>query len=189
MENFIDIASLEAWQLWMMAGIGLLLAVLGFRIKKVAFFIIWFVLGFLLMNRFMPSITGALPDIANNPLWTNLITLGGGLLMALLGFTVEKICLGGICFALVIMITSQFFGTEIQTMVIGAVVGVVAAGAAVMLMKPATIIATAVAGGYLMAVALPMVVANMDAESYYWPILLGTAAVGSIIQFVTTRHE
>lgn len=189
MNNFLDVASLESWQLWLIAIIGFLVAILGFRIKKVAFFIIWFVLGFLLMDYFMPNIENAMPMIRDSMLWRMLIPLGGGLLVALMGFTIEKICLGGICFALVIMTTAQYFGTEIQTMAIGAIVGVIAAGASSMLTKPATIIATAVAGGYMLTISLTTLFSEMNAEVAYWPMIIGIGVLGSIIQFVTTRRE
>ncbi|MBQ3413686.1 DUF4203 domain-containing protein [Candidatus Saccharibacteria bacterium] len=189
MEQFVNLESLETWQLWLLAGIGLGLALVGYRIKKIAFFVIWFIVGYVLMGYLMPIINASTPAIAENQILQWVLPLGGGLLVALLGFTIEKLCLGGACFALVLMATAQYFGTDPQTLVIGAVVGVVAAGAAVILMKPATIIATAVAGGYALAVAILMLFPQVDAEVCYWPILAGTAAVGSAVQFLTTRRD
>lgn len=189
MNKFIDLTQMDAWQLWLLVVIGVLLVIVGFRIKKVAFFVIWFVLGVLLLRYFMPTIENALPAVRENTMWQWVIPLGGGLLVSLLGFTVEKLCLGGLCFALVLMATAQYFGTEIQTMAIGAVVGVIAAGASTMLMKPATIVATAAGGAYIMTVALLQLYPQINAEAFYWPMVGGITAVGSLIQFVTTRHE
>ena len=179
---------MENTELILMALVGLALLVLGYRIKKIAFFIIWFLLGYSLMGYLMPIINDAFTDIVNNDLWQNLLPIAGGLLMALLGFSIEKICVGGIAFGLVMMITAQYFGAEMQTLAIGAVVGVVAAGAAVMLMKPAVIIATSAAGAYAITIALIAWIPGLNLDSYYWPLIIGIAALGSIIQFLTTKR-
>lgn len=105
-----------------------------------------------------------------------------------MGFSIEKICVGGITFGLVMMITAQYFGAEMQTLAIGAVIGVIAAGASVMLMKPAVIIATSAAGGYAVTLALIAFIPGFNLDSYYWPLIIGLAAVGSIIQFLTTKR-
>ena len=167
---------------------GLLLLFLGYRIKKVAFFIIWFILGFNLMGFLMPIINNAVPDISSNQLYQILLPIAGGLLLALLGFSIEKICVAGICFALVMMITIQYFGTEIPTLAIGAVVGVVLAALAVTLMKPATILATSFAGGYALTMGLLELNLGIAPEIFYWPILLGSALIGAIVQFSSTKH-
>ena len=109
--------------------------------------------------------------------------------MGLMGFTIEKVCVGGIAFGLTMMVVSQYFGTEPQTLVIGAVVGAVAAGAAVMLMKPAIIIASSVAGSYMMTAGILTWASNMDPAVFYFPLLIGIGAVGSVIQFASTRGE
>ena len=170
-----------------LAIVGLLLLVCGYRIKKIAFFIIWFLLGYQLVVFLMPTLNNMVPQIAENVLWQNLLPVGGGLLLALLGFSIEKLCVGGICFALVMTITAQYFGTEIQTLAIGAIVGVIAAGAAVMLMKPAIIVATSAAGGYALTMVILAAFTGISLETFYWPILLGSTAVGSVIQFATTK--
>ena len=170
-----------------MAGLGLAVLLFGYRIKKVAFFIVWFILGYNLMGLLMPWINNMVPQIAENELYQILLPIGGGLLLALLGFSIEKLCVGGICFALVMLITVQYFGTDIQTLAIGAVVGIIAAGAAVMLIKPAVIVATALTGAYAMTLAI-IALAELNAEAYYWPIITGLTVVGVVFQFLTTRR-
>lgn len=66
--------------------------------------------------------------------------------------------------------------------------GVVVAGVAVMVMKPAVIIATAVAGAYALTLAIMKLNTDINFEAMYWPMLLGIAAVGSIFQFLTTKR-
>ncbi len=169
-------------------GIGLAVALFGYRLKKIAFFIIWFLLGYCGTQYLMPTLTQMWPEIMATELYQMLVPLAGGLLLALLGFSIEKLCVGGICFALTILVAMQTFGTEMSTIAIAAVIGVLLAGVAVMLMKPATILVTAGAGGYAMAIAILGLVPELAAEIYYWPLLLGIMAVGAIFQFLTTKR-
>lgn len=185
----LNLANYEQWQMWAVGGAGLLLLFLGYRIKKIAFFIVWFLLGYIATGYLLPIINGAVPEIASSELWQSLLPIGGGLLLGLMGFMIEKICLGGICFGLVVMMTAQYFGTEIQTMAIGGIIGVIAGGLAVMMMKPATIVATAVAGGYALTLAILALFPELDTETLFWPMILGFAAVGAGVQFFTTRHD
>lgn len=174
-------------ELLIMAGLGLAVLLFGYRIKKIAFFIIWFILGYNLMSFLMPMINGAVPQIAESQLYQILLPIGGGLLLALLGFSIEKLCVGGICFGLIMIITVQYFGTEVQTLAIGGVVGIIAASVAVMLMKPAIIIATSLAGAYALTLAV-LALTKIDVDLYYWPMILGLAIIGSVFQFATTKH-
>jgi len=183
-----EIANLETSELLIMAGLGLAVLLFGYRIKKVAFFIVWFLVGYYLSGYLMPFILNSVPQIAENGLYQMLIPIAGGLLLALLGFSIEKLCVGGICFALVLVTTVRYFGTEMQVLAIGGIIGVIVAGFAVTMMKPATIIATAVAGAYAITVAILNLVPDLNPEVYYWPIIVGVSAVGSIFQFSTTKR-
>lgn len=170
-----------------MAALGLAVLFFGYRIKKIAFFIVWFLLGFNLIMFFMPNINQMVPEIANNELYQNLLPIGGGLLLALLGFSIEKICVGGIAFAITMMITVTYFGTEILTLAVGGIVGVAVASLAVMLMKPAVIVATSAVGSYVITLAILNLVPQLDSDVFYWPLLIGIALVGAIFQFMTTK--
>ena len=171
-----------------MAAVGLALMLFGYRIKKIAFFLIWFILGYNLMQFLMPIINSSVSQIADSNLYQMLLPIAGGLLLALMGFSIEKICVGGICFALVVMITARYFGTEIQTLAIGGIIGVIAAAAAVTMMKPATIIATAVAGAYAATMAILAFFPDINGEVLYFPILGALSAIGAIFQFATTKR-
>lgn len=185
----LDFSQLNTTEVITMAVAGLLLLFVGYRIKKIAFFIIWFLIGLNIINIMMPEINKWFPDIVGNDLWQNLLPIAGGLLLALLGFSIEKICVGGICFALVMIAITQYFGTEMQTLLIAAVFGVVAAGLAVALMKPAIIVATALAGAYTLTVGILFFATSIDGATFYFPILLGLTAIGSGVQFATTKGE
>lgn len=184
----IEVRKLAPYELAIFIALGLAVLLFGYRIKKVAFFIIWFILGFNLLQILMPTLNNLVPQIADNALWQNLLPIGGGLLLALLGFSIEKICLAGICFALVMLGAVQYFGTEIQTIAIGGIVGVIAASAAVMLMKPAIIIATSIAGAYALTLAILGIFSQLDFNTFYWPLLIGLGVIGSLFQFATTKR-
>ena len=156
--------------------------------NKIAFFLVWFILGYNLMGFLMPTVNQIAPEVVTTELYQTLLPIAGGLLLALLGFSIEKLCVGGICFALVMVITVRYFGAEMQTLAIGGIVGIVAAGAAVMMMKPATIIATAVAGAYALTLAILVIFPDISKEIYYFPILGGLALIGSVFQFLTTKR-
>ncbi|MBR3230576.1 hypothetical protein IKF73_00895 [Candidatus Saccharibacteria bacterium] len=182
------IRNLEFFELLITAAIGLAVLLFGYRIKKIAFFIIWFLIGYNLMLFLMPIANQAVPQIADSRLYQILLPIGGGLLLALLGFSIEKICVAGICFFLVMLITIQYFGTEIPTLAVGAIIGVVAAAAATALMKPAVIIATAIAGGYALTLAILGIFPDISKEIFYFPLLIGISLIGAIFQFSTTKH-
>ena len=169
----------------MAIGAAALLA--GYRIKKAAFFIVWFIIGLNLARFLMPWFESMVPAFENSAFWQNLIPIAGGLLLALMGFSIEKVCVGGIVFSLVVIIVAQYFGTEMQVLAIGAVVGVIAAGAAVMMIKPAIIIATSLAGSYVITVGI-IQLAGLNPEVAYFPMLLLIAAFGATTQFLTTRN-
>ena len=177
----------ETPELIIMLGLGLAVLLFGYRIKKIAFFIIWFLLGYIGLSYLLPELIKIWPAI-DTDLYRALIPIGGGLLLALLGFSIEKFCVGAICFALTILIGVQYFGTEMQTLAITSVVGIIAAGVAVMLMKPATVIATSVAGAYAITLALLTLIPSISQETYYWPMLIGMTLVGTVFQFLTTKR-
>ena len=186
--NF-DFSSFGTPEMIIMAAVGLLLMFFGYRVKKVAFFLIWFILGYNLMGLLMPMINNAVPQIAESGLYQILLPIGGGLLLALMGFSIEKLCVGGICFALAMLITVQYFGTEVQTLAIGGVIGVIAAGAAVALLKPATIVATSLAGAYALTTAILALFPDISKDTFYFIILGGATLVGSVFQYITTKKS
>ena len=185
----LNLSRYEAWQMWVVGGIGLALMLVGYKIKKAAFFVIWFLLGYIGTGYLMPIINNAWADVANSSFWQSLIPILGGLLLGLMGFMIEKICLGGAVFGLSLLMTAQYFGTEIQAMAIGGIVGAVLAGVAVMMMKPATIIATSVAGGYALTLAILALAPELNGETLFWPMVIGFGAFGSIVQFISCKHD
>lgn len=182
------IHQLEIYELMIISAIGLAVLFFGYRIKKVAFFIIWFLIGYNLMLILMPFINSWVPAVATSELYQALLPIGGGALLALLGFSIEKFCVSAICFALVMLITVQYFGTDVLTLAIGAIIGLVAGATAVNLMKPAIIVATSVAGGWALTIALLNFFPDINREIFYFPLIIGISAIGTIFQFSTTKQ-
>ena len=183
----LDLSNLNTTEVIIVAIVGLLVLLFGYRIKKVAFFIIWFIIGFYLTHLILPNFEHMIPEGVEAGVFYNVLPIGGGLLLAMLGFSIEKLCVGGICFAMVMLITTQYFGTEIQSMVAGGILGIIAAGASVMLMKPAIIVATAVAGAYTVTMAILTLAQNAPHDAIYFPSLIALSIVGAGIQFLSTR--
>ena len=61
-------------------------------------------------------------------------------------------------------------------------------GAAVTLMKPATIIATSAAGAYALTLAVLTLFPSISKETFYFVILGGLTLIGSVFQFLTTKR-
>ena len=178
-------------ELLILLGLGLAVLFFGYRIKKAAFFIAWFILGYAGVTQLLTvhEVQSILPEaMRQTQLYQILLPVAGGLLLALLGFSIEKLCVGGICFALVMFVSTQYFGNDIQTLAIAAVAGVIIAGAAVVAMKPATIIATAGVGAYATTLALLGLITSINQGTFYWPMLVGFTVIGSLFQYFTTKH-
>lgn len=182
------VRGLEIYESLVMAAIGLAVLLFGYRIKKIAFFIIWFLIGYNIMLLLMPVLNTAVPQIATQSLWQALLPIAGGLLLALLGFSIEKLCVAGICFFLVMTITVQYFGTDLLTLAIGAIIGVVAAAAATAMIKPAIIIASSIAGAWGLTLALLNIFPVID-KVFFLPFIAAFALLGAIFQFATTKHS
>lgn len=182
------VRGMEIYESLVMAGIGLAVLFFGYRIKKIAFFVIWFLIGYNLTMLLLPVINGAVPQVAESPLYQILLPIGGGLLLALLGFSIEKLCVAGICFFLIMLITVQYFGTDIQTLAVGGILGAVAGAAGTAMLRPAIILATSIAGGWAITLALLNIFPEINSEVFYFPILIGLALIGAVFQLTTTKR-
>ncbi len=171
-----------------MLVLAVVILLFGYRIKKAAFFIIWFLLGYNLVTFFMPEICKLWEVVAESEIYQTLIPIAGGAVLAMFGFTIEKVCVSGIAFILTMLITIQYFGADGQSLVIGAIIGVILSGLAVMMMKPAIIVATSAAGAYALTVSIIALASQIDFESAYWPMIIGLTVFGSVFQFITTKR-
>ena len=104
-----------------------------------------------------------------------------------MGFTIEKLCVAGITFGLVMLATVQYFGTDWLTLAIGAVVGVLLGAFAVNMMKPATVIATSAVGAYVLTLVIFAFFPQIDFAIFYWPILIVIGVIGALFQFKSNK--
>ncbi len=139
------------------------------------------------MQNFMPTLNSWVPQIAGSQLWQILMPIAGGILLAFLGLSIEKLCVAGIVFGLTMVITMKYFGTDVPTLAVGAIIGLVLGGIAVNMMKPAIIIATSLAGAYCLTVALLTWVPSINPTIFYFPILAILTIVGCVMQSGSTR--
>ena len=179
--NF-NLLHIQIPELIVMAIIGAVLLFFGYRVKQVAFFVIWFLIGYTLMQYFMPTLNSWVPQIATSQPWQILMPLAGGILLAFLGLSIEKLCVAGIVFGLTMIITMKYFGSDVPTLAVGSIIGLVLGGIAVNMMKPAIIIATSLAGAYCLTVALLTWLPDIDPKIFYFPILAILTIVGCVVQ-------
>lgn len=164
--------------------IGLLTCFAGYKIKRVAFAIIWFIIGYWLVKTY-------LPNLIEDPFWQWILQVAAGALLSLIGLSVEKLA---VSFTAGIIVTSfilQHFGpaTDWVLPAIAIAIGVVAGAIAVALMKPAIIIYTAFFGANLLATAIVSLVPEEARFAGLDLVLLGAiGAGGAIYQFKSCKN-
>ena len=173
---------------------SLLILFLGFKIKKIGFFILFFILGYNLVSNFLPMIYEGFPILKEQQIWQYLLPTAGGLLLGLLSFSIEKFCVSMLVFFFTLTFTIDNFGTATQTIVIGAAIGAVLGGLSSLIIKPAIIIATAIGGSYGVTISIIYFIRMINGDSidvnlFFYPMLGGIAAIGAIVQFLTTKHD
>ena len=162
--------------------IGFFLLFFGYRVKKIAITIIWFVIGFWLVSLFVNKIT-------DNQIWQLILECVGGLVLGMFGMTIEK-------FAVFITVGAAFgwsiienFGpvTDWTLPAIVVAVGVVAGVIGVWLIKPMIIFATSIQGATLIAASV-LVLLNIDKPEWYSVLTIAVAAIGAIFQWNSCRN-
>lgn len=179
---------MEIYELIIYALIGLAVCFFGYKIKKFGFFVIWFLLGYNLISFLLPTINSFIPQIAESDLYQFLLPIAGGLLLGLVGFSIEKICVSGIVLLLTILIGIQYFGISTEVIVISAIVGAVLGAIAIALIKPAIILSTAVAGAYALTLVI-ISIFTIEKTTFFFPILAIIAALGAIFQFSNNKDS
>ena len=77
-------------------ALGLVVCFFGYKLKKLAFAIAWFLIGYTLCSHFAPDIIAWMPQLENPDLWMGVLPIAVGLLAALMGLTIERL-LPNIC--------------------------------------------------------------------------------------------
>lgn len=168
--------------------LGIFICLFGYRLKKAVFFIAWFLIGFTITNKLMPTLMSSFPDLFATDFWRFLMPVVGGLLLALLGFSIEKICVALLALFTVIMLGINYYGFDFQVIAIAAVIGVIAAGFSTMLIKPSVILITAIIGASAISTEIFKILPTLSAEDYKLAFFAGSAVIGTVVQFFTTKH-
>lgn len=156
--------------------LGLLFCFSGYRVQKFLITVVWFVIGFEIVN-----LIGA--EYITNKDTLLIIEIIAGFILASVGYKLEKLALF-VTVAYLTYITISpyitFFSKEMNLLTQG-VVSLLMGGLSIILMKPILIIATSISGAGIFYQYLPVIV-NLDAK-----ILLIVAVViavlGIIVQF------
>lgn len=169
-------------------ALGLVVCFFGYKLKKLAFAIAWFLIGYTLCSHFAPDIIAWMPQLENPDLWMGVLPIAVGLLAALMGLTIERLCIAALAYIVVVTIAIQQFGASFPIFAVASIVGVIAGCVAVSLMKPAIIILTAIAGAQSISTAIVSLF-SLNAATLYLPILVIAAVVGAIFQFKNNKHS
>jgi hypothetical protein len=164
-------------------GILLVIAVLfyGYRIKRIAFAIIWFVLGYAIIKNILPA------SVEGEFLRT-LAPVCGGLLLALIGISIERLAVFATVAVTAYSIASASVSTETWAGVgICIAIAIIAGAIAVAIMKPAIIVATAAAAAHVISLSLVGLL-GLAHHPYYLILLVAIAAIGAAYQFKSTKH-
>ena len=162
--------------------IGAFLLFFGYRVKRIAITIIWFIVGYWLVSLFVEKIVA-------DQMWQFILCVVGGLVLGMFGMTIEKFAIFATVGVTFCMSVIENFGpaTDWTLWAIAVAVGVVAGVIAVWLIKRMVILATAIEGSRLVIVnALTLL--NWAQPSYYIVIFLALAAVGALFQWNNCRH-
>ncbi|MBP5633747.1 hypothetical protein J6X13_02310 [Candidatus Saccharibacteria bacterium] len=180
--NF-DLSFLSGYEAIIAIAIGVFLALFGYKLKRVAFVIIWFVIGYYLATLVVPNIT-------SDPTWQKLIPICTGVVLSVFGFSVEKLCIFAVAaFSVATTLIDAFQMTEPIWITLAIAAGVIVGMIAVSFIKPLGIITTALSGGKLIAkysiIQFPNLLSHYPS---FFIILAVSAAIGMIFQFKSCKH-
>lgn len=160
--------------------LGLLVCFFGYKIKKLAFFIIGFIIGYNLGLKIPPE------WYVGNDLITMILPFLIGLLLSLVALTAEKICISLIVGVFVFFAAINFQGGVFtaQSIIIAAIAAAIAGCIAGFIVKPASIIATAVIGAYYVGInAIGLEALNLSYVPFFYIITCVLAVLGMLYQF------
>lgn len=177
----MDIEVIKQYEAIIAIIAGVFLCLFGYRIKKVAFVIIWFLIGYLLAQYIIT-------DINIDEIWRQIIPIATGVLFGMLGFSIEKLCIFAVAtFGVSTTIIEMLQLTDPLFIGLAIAAGVIVGCIATAMIKPLGIITTALSGAKLIA---KYSVLQFSLEHYpYFILILGIAfAIGVVFQFKNCRH-
>ena len=160
---------------------GIFLCLFGYRLKKVAFIVIWFIIGFYLMSLLAPQIT-------SDTTWQLIMQVAAGILLGMLGFSIEKFCIFAVAtFSVSTAIIETFQLAEILPIALAIGAGVVVGCIAIAFIKPVSIITTSLSGAKLIAKYTTLQL-SLPHEPYFLGILVVALIIGIVFQFKNCHH-
>ena len=173
--------SLMQYEALIAIALGIFLCLFGYRIKKVAFTVIWFIIGYYLASLAMPYIT-------DDQTWQLLAPIGVGIITGMLGFRIEKFCIFAVAtFTVTTTIIETFQLQDIWAIALAIAAGIVVGCIATALIKPVGIITTALSGSKLIAKYSVAELALAHYPSFVIILCIG-AAIGMFFQFKNCKH-
>ena len=177
----IDLSFLSGYEALIAIAIGVFLALFGYKLKRVAYVIIWFVIGYYLASLVAPHITA-------DPTWQKLIPICAGVVLGVFGFSLEKLCIFAVAtFAVSTTIIDAFQLTDVLWIALAIAAGVIVGVIAVSFIKPLGIITTALSGGKLIA-KYSVLQFSLAHNPNFLIILAVSAAIGILFQFKNCKH-
>ena len=170
--------------------IGLILAFAGYRLKRIAMAIIWFVIGYSFVGQIAPN-------LIEDPFWQMILRIAAGAILSMIGLSIEKLAVSLTTGIVVTWFIIQHFGPDTSWVLpcVAIAIGVVAGTIAVWAMKPAVIVFTGIEGANLLATnILALIPAEILGKLPFDNALLFTivfviiAVVGITSQWQSTRN-
>ena len=170
--------------------IGLILAFAGYRLKRIAMSIIWFVIGYSIMGQFAPN-------LIEDPFWQMILRIAAGAILSMIGLSIEKLAVSFTTGVVVTWFIIQHFGpvTDWTLPCIAIAIGVVAGTIAVWAMKPAVIVFTGIEGANLLATNILALIPTdvlsklpFDNGLLFTIVFVIIAVVGIASQWQSTRN-
>ena len=160
--------------------LGLLVCFFGYKIKKLAFFIVGFIIGYNLGLKVPPE------WYVGNDIITAILPFLTGIFLSLVALTAEKICISLIVGIFVFFAAINFQGGifSLQTVIIAAIAAAIAGCIAGFLVKPASIIATAIIGAYYVGInTVGLSIPYITYIPFFYIITCVLAILGMLYQF------
>ena len=169
--------------------LALIVCFFGYKLKKVALFIIWFIIGYNL-GKMIPA-----SAVNNDPLWLTVLPLATGLLASMLSLSIERLCVALLAGTVGFFMTMNlvFGGSYIfmPNVVIAIAVAVVLGCIAAACIKPMTIIITAIGGAYYAATNALIAIPTLAAINLPMALILTCvlATLGIVFQFSSNKGK
>ena len=171
--------------------LGAIVCFFGYNLKKFAFAILWFIVGYKLTLLATPHIAPYFGEL--DPLFLQLLPLAVGLLCSLIGTAIERTCIAILSFGLVMYLALNLMQNGVipyNLMYIGIalIIGAAVSTISVRFIKPAIIIFCAIIGAQEIATALPMLIPAIAAPSVSLITTTVITILGAVFQFMHCRE-